>query len=460
MNMATNGKVRIRRSWVVAITVLATIGAFASIVGVGGAVTAKVCNLSVNSENLANNAVQTAINSANPGWTICIGAGSFPEQLSVATSSLTLKGAGAAATIIDPSTVSSTTVDWDSAAPQQSLDAVILVDNTTGVSISGLTVNGSAAASSIVGCSPAFVGIDFQNSSGKVTGAAVRNIELAPTLLGCQSQLGIYAYTGWFTTGYVPSPALKVTISSTTVTAYGKNGITCDDPGLTCVLVSDTTTGIGGTSATAQNGIQIAYGAVGTLTSDHVTADNYTGSGSTLDWYGTGYQASGILLYNAGSGTTVSKSTVSQCPTAIADYATTASSVFITGNTLTSFLGYGIVVNGAPGSTAFIGNNTVNAVATGAPGILVDNGTFNISKNTISYASASGSNGASQVVCGTGSYLSCTSTLSVRTAAIQAVSEGAGGSTDVTLYQNKFVRDVHSMATLAMPTGSVTTVFS
>ncbi|MCI4330431.1 MAG: hypothetical protein L3K19_01100 [Thermoplasmata archaeon] len=450
-------KLPLSRIWATAIIVVFAVAGASLLFAASGNVSASpTCNLTVNSENLANNAVQTAINSANPGWRICLGSGSFPEQLHISTSGLTLAGAGAGLTVIDPASVSTTTVDWDSSSPQAPLAAVILVANTTGVTVAGLTVNASASASSITGCGSDFVGVDFQNSSGTLTRATVTGVQLSPSLLGCQNQLAVYAYTGWFSTSFVPFPPLHVTVSQTLVTVYGKNAITCDDPGLTCTLNGDTTVGIGGTSATAQNGIQVAYGAVGHLLNDKVSADNYTGGGSTLDWFGTGFQASGILLYNAGGGTTVAHSTLSGDPNAIAVFETTPSSVYITNNGITGAEGYGIVVNGAPGSTAYIGNNTVNSAATGAPGILVDNGTFNVSQNTVSHVSNSGTNGASQVVCGTGSYLSCPTTMSIHTAAVQAVSEGAGGPTSVTFFHNGFHADVLSFAAVAMPTGSVT----
>jgi hypothetical protein len=444
-----------KRAWATALVIVLAAAGISLLVGASGtAAAATPCNLTVSSENLADNAVQSAINSANPGWKICLGAGSFPEQLTIATAGLTLAGAGPSMTLIDPASVTTSTVDWDSTGAATPLAAVVLVDNVTGVTISGLTVNASAASGSITGCGSDLVGVDYQNSGGVLTRTTVAGVELAPSLLGCQNQLAVYVYNGWFATN---NPAVRhVTISSTLVTGYGKNGITCDDPGVTCQLNGDTTVGIGATSATAQNGIQIAYGAVGHLLNDHVSADNYTGSGSTLDWYGTGYQASGILLYNPGSGTTVTHATVTQCPEAITEYETTASSVQIVGNTVTAAEGYGIVVNGAPGTTALIENNTVNALATGAPGILVDNGTFNVSRNTVTHVHDTGTNGASQVVCGTGSFLSCATTLSVATAAVQAVSEGAGGPTSLTMWANTFHFDALSLATVAMPTGSVT----
>jgi hypothetical protein len=230
---------------------------------------------------------------------------------------------------------------------------------------------------------------------------------------------------------------------------------------LICTISDSTTTGLGGTDLIAQNGIEIAYGAVGHLSSNIVSADNYTGSGSGLDWYGSGAQASGVLLYNAGSGTTVSHTTVTASPIPIVSYAfpatyTAAGTLFITSNTVSGFMGYGIVANGEPGSSTFIGNNTVNAAATGAPGILVDNGTFNVTGNTISHVAKTGTQGASQIVCSPGGPLVCSTTLSIRTAAIQAVSEGSGGPTDLTTYRNTFSHDSLSLATLAMPTGSVT----
>lgn len=445
------------RIWATAFVVVFAAAGVALLFGASGTAAATTpCNLTVNSENIAHNAVQTAINSANPGWKICLGAGFFPEQLAISTKGITLSGAGTSSTTIDPASVNTTTVDWDSNAPQTPLAAVVLVDNTTGVTIAGMTVDGAAAASSITGCSPDFVGVDFQNSSGALQRAVVTGIQLGPSLLGCQNQLAVYAYTGWFATHNVSTPAKHVTIGNTVVSVYGKNAITCDDPGLVCTLNADTTIGIGGTSATAQNGIQVGYGAVGHLTNNKVSGDNYTGNGSTLDWYGTGTQATGILLYNPGSGTTVVHSTVTACPNPIAEYETTASSVQIVGNSISGDEGYGIVVNGAPGTTALIENNSVNQAATGAPGILVDNGAFNVSRNTVTHVKSTGTNGASQVVCGTGSYLACGTTLSIATAAVQAVSEGSGGPTSLTLWDDTFHFDSLSLATVAMPTGSVT----
>lgn len=436
------------------------VGGFA-LVAVAGLTSATPtgCNLVVNSENVANTSVQSAINSASPGWKICLGAGSFPEQLTISTPGLKLVGAGAGLTFIDPPSVSATTVDWDSAPALYPLAAVILLDNVSGVTVQGLTVNATAASGSITGCGEQFNGIDVQNSSGThLAQDRVIGVELGPSLLGCQNQQAIFAYTGYFATGWVPSSPEVITVTHVSVSSFGKNGITCHDPGLTCVLSSDTSTGIGPTTATAQNGIEIAYGAVGQLSHDHVSATDYTGGTTTLDWYGNGYQASGILLYLPGAGTFISHCTLSANAIAIADL--TGQPTQVVGNSVSGSLGYGIVVNGAPGVGQLVANNSVNELGAGGVGILVDNGTFNVTDNTISHTSASGTNGASQVVCGTGSFLSCSPSQSVSTAAIQAVSESSVGATNVLLAGNIYHFDNLSVATQAVLGGSVALQFA
>jgi len=434
-------------------------GGFLLFFGSGSAAASPTCNLVVNSENLADNAVQSAIDSASPGWKVCLGAGSFPEQLTISTPGLKLVGAGAAKTFIDPTSVVADTVDWDSAPTHTPAAALLFVNNTTGVTIQGLAVSGSSSAGSISGCGEEFIGVDIQNSSGTtLLNDGVTGIELPPALLGCQNQLAVYAYTGYYATSYVPASPVTVTMTHVSVTKYGKNGITCDDPALSCVLSGDSVVGIGPTSATAQNGIQIAYGAVGTLSHDLVKQNAYTGTLSTLDWYGNGYQAAGILLYLPGAGTTVETSTVSSNAMGVVSYG--PAPIQIVGNSVSGSTGYGIVENGEYGTQALIANNTVNEAGAGGVGILVDNGTFNLTGNHIEHSSSSGTNGASQVVCGSGSYLACSPSQSVSTAAIQAVSESSAGPTNLVLSGNVFRSDSLSIATTSVLGGSVSLQFA
>jgi hypothetical protein len=104
-------------------------------------------------------------------------------------------------------------------------------------------------------------------------------------LQGCQDGLAINVEAS------VGNPVVKITNNS--VRNYDKNGITASGPGgLTAgpkVTVSgNTVIGLGPTSVTAQNGIQISYGATGVVQNNYVADDIYTGP-----FYGS----SGILIY-------------------------------------------------------------------------------------------------------------------------------------------------------------------
>lgn len=463
------------------------------------------CSVTVNAENAQDTAIQSAINTY-PGGTICIGSGTFPEQLTISASHTTLKGAGDTKTILEPNsgsgpgTLAFNTVDWDSApytggvtcgsSTCVPLAAIILVASatpppatppTTGVTIEDLQVNG-AAGSSNTGCGDDYVGVDFQDAAGTLTSTKVLNV--ATPAFGCQEVSGaVYAYNGYsydIATSATPaSSPVSVTVSSSTVAGYQKNGITCDDPEESCTLTSNTVTGAGPIDDNAQNGIQVAYGAVATLTKNTVSANSYTNGsgGSTNNWYANGYTATGILLYDSASGTTVSSNTLASNQMGIVytddgTYDGGSASTVISHNTVKTSNGYGIVANGASGGQDHVTilSNTVNNEYSldhsvqGAPAILVDTGVFAISDNTLegTNESSGASNGASQAVCGpdvndgTGTpYIYCSFTESLNTAAIQGASESATSQTNMTLSGNTFTEDNNDLSTLGVLGGSV-----
>lgn len=444
-------------SWIAAVLVLfGTIGglAFAS----GGALAASSCNIVVHGENGAHDALQSAIDSASPGQTICVHAGLYAEQITISTPGLRIVGAGAGRTIIDPLSGVANTVDWDSAAtPHAAIDtlnpivAVVLVNNVSGVILKGLTVNAAGAATSITGCLPGLVGVDFQNATSDVLqNAVVENAILSPSLLGCQFQIGVYAYTGYYDTGLVASST--VTMHAVTISAYGKGGIVCDDPGLTCDLSSVHVVGIGPTPATAMNGIQIAYGATGMISSSSVTGNDYTGASATNDFYGSGYSASGILLYLAGAGTTIETTKIVNNQMGILAYDDAQDN--IVNNHIRNSVAYGIVEYGMPSTIVHITANTIANPSTKSIGVFVANGTFYLTGNTISYALDSGDQGASQAVTGPGTDYPSAPAESIATAGIQAVSDG--GPTAVYLLGNVVTHSSSQTSELAVFGGTVT----
>jgi parallel beta-helix repeat protein len=233
------------------------------------------------------------------GSTIRVCPGPYPEQVTI-NKSLTLLGIASgtsdAAVVVAPTT----------GLVQNGLDifgqpvaAQIFVQNAA-VTISHLTVDG--ANDGITDCSVDPIGIYYQNASGTITGNAVRNVLLPPGLQGCQTGLAINVESN---TGAVP-----VTISNNSVRNYDKNGITVSGPdngtpGPSAKVSGNTVIGLGATTVTAQNGIQIGYGATGSVTGNNVADDIYINPPNCAVCYG----ASGILIYGS-AGVTVSGNTV------------------------------------------------------------------------------------------------------------------------------------------------------
>lgn len=200
--------------------------------------------------------IQDAIEAASPGDEIHICKGSYVEQVKIGKP-LTIDADNGA--ILMPSAMQANTTSLFDAAP---IATALLVAGTTGVSISGLTVDG--ANNGISQCTPDLIGISFQNASGALARMTVRNFKLAASLNGCQSGTGIFVQSG---NGGVS----KVEIDDCTVHDFQKNGITADEKGTTTVIRRNVVTGIGPATGAVQNGIQIGFGAAGSILENVVT---------------------------------------------------------------------------------------------------------------------------------------------------------------------------------------------
>jgi len=456
------------------------------------------CTAVVTGENPGHNAIQLAIN-AHPGGVICVTAGTYPEQVTISSSNTVLKGAGPTKTILEPSApLTLNTYDYDTSGGPTAVPAAAIVlvegasgDPTTGVTgvlVEDLQVNGVAGSTTPAfnGCGVGYFGVDFQASSGTLVAADVLNVAMTAANFGCQTGTGlaVYAYNGHFNfagTNHVPD---AVVVSHTLVTGFQKNGITCDDPQESCTLTADTVTGIGPTSLTAQNGIQIGFGAYGAITLNHVSqAGTYTGAAGCpvgdQDNYAncSGNEGAGILLYDSASGSLVQSNVVSRTESGIYYYDDGtmdggSASTTISHNAVYSSNAYGIVADGAPGGGDSV-TITFNAVSNrpvldptvwGAPGILVDTGTFHISGNSVSGSKAvlGASNGVSQAVCGPSTpgawwspYYSCATNQSTPTAAIEGASENASNPTTMIIFGNVYTLDSYRLSTLGVLGGTV-----
>src|SRR6266478_5510091 len=200
--------------------------------------------------------IQDAVDAASPGDEIHICKGTYAEQVTI-RKPLDIDSDNGA--VLMPSAMQANTKSLFDAAP---IATASLVADTTGVSISGLIVDG--ANNGVSACAPDLIGISFQNASGGLDHIAVRNFKLATSLNGCQSGTGIFVQSG-------NGGSSTVEIGHCTVHDFQKNGITADEKGTVTIIRRNVVTGLGPTTGAAQNGVQIGFGAAGSITDNVVT---------------------------------------------------------------------------------------------------------------------------------------------------------------------------------------------
>jgi parallel beta-helix repeat protein len=246
--------------------------------------------------------IQAAVNAVSsiPGSTVKLCPGTYMEQVKI-TSKLTLTGIpGMGAAVILPP--SGGLVQNGSDIFGSPVAAQIFVNSPGSgnpVTIERLTVDGTG--NDIVGCgAPTLEGIYFQNTYGTITNNVVRNqFQTDYTDFGgCQNGLAINVES--LTTSSI------VTVSSNSVRAYQKNGITATGAatgvGSAGPMVTISANRIIGLAATAmnwpltgaaENGVQVGFGATGAVTTNTVNNNIWA-----QDVFGdTGDAASGILVY-------------------------------------------------------------------------------------------------------------------------------------------------------------------
>ncbi|HLK34056.1 MAG TPA: right-handed parallel beta-helix repeat-containing protein [Terriglobales bacterium] len=235
--------------------------------------------------------IQAAVNAVKSGSTILVCPGFYPEQVTI-HKQLTVEGvqAGTANAAVITSPATGLVGNATSLTSGNPIAAQILVSNTLGpVDISNLTIDG--ANNLITGCLPNPMGIFYQNASGTISEVATRNQSISPysSFGGCQSGLGIFVQSGG--TGAITTS--HVTVSGSTVHDYQKNGITGNEAGTRLTVLGNSVMGMGPVSGAAQHGIQIGYGATGTIQGNSVFDDIW--APDTIN--DAGDAAAGILLY-------------------------------------------------------------------------------------------------------------------------------------------------------------------
>ncbi|HEV7461923.1 MAG TPA: right-handed parallel beta-helix repeat-containing protein [Solirubrobacteraceae bacterium] len=225
--------------------------------------------------------IQHAVAASANGDTINVHAGTYTEQVDVATA-VTIQGAGPDNTRIlspdGPLPVSFT----GGGNPHHPL--VYLHPSSGTASLSGLTVDGNANGDA----NNRFDGVAVTDANAAINDVNVVRIRNRP-FSGVQAGVGVIDFN---TAG---NHALSLTGS--TIADYQKNGVAATGPGLTATINGNTVQGQGAQSLIAQNGIQLGSGAGGTISNNFVTGHECNHATCGSDPY-TQTQSGGILLFN------------------------------------------------------------------------------------------------------------------------------------------------------------------
>jgi hypothetical protein len=159
--------------------------------------------------------------------------------------------------------------------------AVIAVNDSTGVTLTGIDVDGSFAGDTTPGSNgDELTGIGYFNSSGTISGVDIAKVgnSTGSGMFGLQHGSGLFIDGG-------TTPGLDVTVTGVDISEFQKTGAIVT--GVTVDFTANRITGIGGTGLTAQNGLQI-FNAEGVVDGNTISGFGYSG-----DFY----SASGIIAY-------------------------------------------------------------------------------------------------------------------------------------------------------------------
>jgi FlgD Ig-like domain len=224
--------------------------------------------------------LQQAHDTAFPGDVVNVPAGVFEEQLHITTNNLVFTGAGSGDNpAIDTILLCPVSLTWFYTTSANNYP-ILALDGVTQVTVQNFRVDGAGRGNA----NYRFQGIGFWNSGGNISNVNVVNVIDTP-FSGAQHGVGVYAYND---TG----GPYTVNLTGVNVLNFQKGAMALNGAGLTSNVIDCTTTGVGPTDVTAQNGIQIWGGDGGTISGCSVTGNIYTGE----DW-----AASGILLIEAGT---------------------------------------------------------------------------------------------------------------------------------------------------------------
>jgi Right handed beta helix region len=312
--------------------------------------------------------ITAALAVATPGSIIDVCPGYYPEQVFIVGSgydNITIQGIAYtsmgtttdAAVIIPPSggmVQKGTIIDPDEPGPAL---PQIYVNGATGVTISHITVDALGNTS----CNGNLIGIYYQDASGTVTDSTARNQNEGP---------GNGDQCGWGIAIESDSSAYTLTVTNSSVHNFQKNGIVArgnGSVGPTLTATGNTVIGVGPVPGiAAQNGIEVAFSATGTVKTNYVADMLYPDNTSN---------GTGILFYStSGAAPTASGNVVESSNVGIGSYSSNDASItsnHIGGSQMLD--GIDLCSTGETAKTNTIYNSTtaginLESAACGAPG--------------------------------------------------------------------------------------------
>jgi hypothetical protein len=244
--------------------------------------------------------VQAALNAAMAGAQVNVCAGTYTEQIEI-TKALKLTQAQGGVTLQMPSSPapSKTICDTEPGLEPGQIDE-ISVCTKGNVTISGLKI---VALAPIETCAGGLNGI-FVADGATLTASGDQIVGASTTLdnfKGCQH--GIAVEVGSHKANEVGHAKLE----SDSISGYEKNGTTATNPGSTLFVKNSVVTGEGVSTYIAQNGIEVAFGAKGTVSGTTISANECEVEGVCTST-NLEEQATGLLFFGAAAGSKVSDS--------------------------------------------------------------------------------------------------------------------------------------------------------
>ncbi|WP_332677523.1 two-partner secretion domain-containing protein, partial [Brevundimonas sp.] len=229
--------------------------------------------------------INSAIRAARSGAIINVGAGTYGQALDI-DKSLSILGAGAGLTIIQPTALLATGVGHKYDA---NMNVSVFVHGASNVILDGLTIDGNNLAGN--------AGVFWSNASGELRNSHITNVR---PFSGLQTGHGLAVdATAGNTTNLLVSNVLFDNWNKNAIDAVTGQGATNNGGTINLTIQGSTFTGRGATGTIAQNGVVLwerGGGVVnGTINNSTFSNIEYTGSNAT---------ASGLLVYGSPNGQT------------------------------------------------------------------------------------------------------------------------------------------------------------